>query len=222
MKCKKIRKGHRGKKLFFILIVAGILVGSLFQFQGQSADTRYDWNLILVNRNYKVPENYKVNLTELSNGQRVDSRCYPSLQQMFDDMRTEGVYPVAASGYRTSKKQKQLMDEKISELIAQGYSHKKAKKEAKKWVAAAGYSEHETGLAIDINGDGVNSSGEEVYDWLYVNAWRYGFILRYPKNKTHLTYIEYEPWHYRYVGVDAAAEMNEKGICLEEYLDTLD
>lgn len=81
-----------------------------------------------------------------------------------------------------------------------------------------GTSEHQTGLAVDINADGIHSAGYEVYDWLARNAHRYGFIRRYPPDKTALTGISNEPWHYRYVGVTAATEMHQRGLCLEEYL----
>ena len=97
---------------------------------GQSASTVYGWNLILVNQDYKVPKDWDIELTELSNGQSVDSRIYPDLQQMFDDMWAQGVYPVVASGYRTSEKQQELMNEKIAELKEQGYSNSEAKTEA--------------------------------------------------------------------------------------------
>lgn len=126
--------------------------------------------------------------------------------------------PVVASGYRTAKKQRELMDDKVDSFLAQGYSRSEAKSEAKKWVADVGYSEHQTGLAVDINADGVNSSGQQVYAWLADNAWKYGFILRYPEDKTEITKTDYEPWHYRYVGKEAAKEIYESGLCLEEYI----
>ena len=85
-------------------------------------------------------------------------------------------------------------------------------------MALPGTSEHELGLAVDINADNVNSTGQEVYDWLLQNAWRYGFIQRYPADKTDITGISNEPWHYRYVGLEAAEEITQQGICLEEYL----
>lgn len=75
------------------------------------------------------------------------------------------------------------------------------------------------GLAVDINADGIHSAGREVYRWLDQNAYRYGFILRYPSDKTGITGISNEPWHYRYVGVTAAAEIRRQNLCLEEYLN---
>jgi len=182
-------------------------------------DFNTDWNLILVNRNNFIPSDYKVELIDLSNGHQVDARIYPSLQQMFDDARTQGVYPTVVSGYRTEEKQRQLMDEKIKAYEMEGNSKEEAAKLAEGWVAIPGTSEHQLGLAVDINADKVNSTNEQVYEWFSKNAHKYGFILRYPMEKTEITGIDYEPWHYRYVGDDAAKEMYEKGICLEEYLE---
>lgn len=227
MRYRTVKRKRKGKKLVLclfsivlLLIVVKIFIGNS-KIWGQSASMEHGWNLILVNQDYRVPRNYKVELTELSNGQSVDSRIYPSLQQMFDDMQAQGVYPTVASGYRTSKKQQSLMDEKIESFVAQGYSRSDAATEALKWVSAVGYSEHQTGLAVDINANGVNSTGKQVYDWLADNAWEYGFILRYPEDKTEITHTSYEPWHYRYVGTEAAKVIFEQSICLEEYIEIL-
>lgn len=176
------------------------------------------WSLLLVNRDHPLPEDYQVETTQLSNGQSVDKRIYPALQAMFDGARADGVYPIVASGYRTAEKQQSLMEEKIASFEAEGYSHAKAQEKAEDWVALPGTSEHQTGLAVDINADGVHSAGYEVYDWLDQNAHRYGFIRRYPPDKTDVTGISNEPWHYRYVGVTAAAELQRLDLCLEEYL----
>lgn len=175
--------------------------------------------LILVNSKNKIPENYEPELTELSNGQRVDSGIYPELQRMFDDMRAEGIYPVVGEGYRTSSEQQRMLDDKIRTFEKKGYSEKRARAMAEEWVAVPGTSEHELGLAVDINADKDNSSNDEVYEWLYENAYRYGFILRYPIGKTSVTGIDYEPWHYRYVGTDYSEEIAESGLCLEEWLE---
>ncbi len=177
------------------------------------------WQLILVNKWNPMPEDYQVELTELSNGQSVDSRIYPSLQKMFDDARSQGIYPTVASGYRTARKQKELMDEKIGAYEAEGCTRAEATRKAKKWVAVPGTSEHQLGLGVDINADGVHSKGKEVYDWLERNGYRYGFIHRYPEDKTEVTGISNEPWHYRYVGEKAAKEIRRRGVCLEEYLE---
>ena len=184
-------------------------------------DTSLGWNLILVNDDYSVPDNYKVELTELSNGEKVDSRIYPQLQQMFDDARAAGLGLFVREGYRTYEDQKQILDERIQRYRDEGYSRSEAKKLAEEYVAAPGTSEHELGLAVDINADTSKCSSDAVYTWLANNAYRYGFIKRYPEDKTEITGVNNEPWHYRYVGVDAAREMQEKGLCLEEYIETL-
>ena len=178
-----------------------------------------EWNLIIVNRWNELPEDYSVELTELSNGQKVDSRIYPYLQEMFDAARAEGVYPVVREGYRTGKEQQEILDDKIQTYINQGYSQSRAERTAKEWVALPGTSEHQLGIAVDINADKSKCSNEEVYAWLAENAYKYGFILRYPLGKQEITGTSYEPWHYRYVGEEAALEIYEQGICLEEYFE---
>ena len=178
-----------------------------------------EWNLTLVNRWNPLPEDYEIELTVLANGESVDSRIYPQLQQMFDDARAAGVYPIVASGYRTFEEQTRIMEEQIQEYLDQGQSQSQAEEEARKWVAIPGTSEHQLGIAVDINADGVNSYGYEVYDWLAAHSWEYGFICRFPEDKTEITGVSNEPWHYRYVGVEAAKEITEQGVCLEEYLE---
>lgn len=178
------------------------------------------WQLILVNRDHPIPDDYVIpELTQLSNGNSVDSRIYPALQQMFDDARAQGIYPHITSSFRTTEKQQELMDQKIAEYTASGYSEEDAKRMAEEWVAIPGTSEHQLGLSVDISVD--ESTGQDagsVWYWLQQNCHLYGFIQRYPENKTDITGIINEPWHYRYVGTEAAAAMHESGQCLEEYL----
>lgn len=235
------RYGWRKKPLkqivvFVLLLVLGYMVvqtGSYIVNQGEipvlssfnlfrkEADTSLGWNLILVNDDYSVPGDYEVELTELSNGEKVDSRIYPQLQQMFDDARAAGLELFVREGYRTIHDQKQIMEERIQQYRNEGYSRSEAKELAEKYVAVPGTSEHELGIAVDINADTSKCSSDAVYTWLANNAYRYGFIKRYPSEKTEITGVNNEPWHYRYVGVEAAKEIQEKGICLEEYIDLL-
>ena len=177
------------------------------------------WNLVVVNQWNELPEDYTVELIELSNSQKVDCRIYPYLQEMFDAARAEGVYPIVREGYRTTEEQQKLLDDKIQAYINQGYAKSRAKRMAKEWVAKPGTSEHQLGLAVDINADTFRCSDEDVYEWLDKNAHKYGFILRYPPAKQKITGISYEPWHYRYVGVEVAREIYEWDICLEEYFE---
>lgn len=138
---------------------------------------------------------------------------------MFDDAREQGIYPVVSEGYRTRQQQQSIMDEKINAFIDEGYSRKEAQNLAKDWVAMPNTSEHELGIALDINADTDFSSDTEVYEWLADNAHNYGFILRYPSGKEHITGIDYEPWHYRYVGKDNAYQIYSQQITLEEFLN---
>ena len=184
----------------------------------QSRSGEVAWYLILVNKWNYIPDGYEADLMELKNGQKVDRRIYPALQEMFDAAREEGVYPVVSHGYRTARQQKGLFDAKIYEYRAAGYSPETAKSLAEAWVAVPGTSEHQLGLAVDIGADEARSNCSEVYDWLSYNAWKFGFVYRYPSSKSEITGVADEPWHYRYVGVEAASEMYFQGLCLEEYL----
>lgn len=183
------------------------------------ASMELGWNLILVNRDYCIPSDYEPELMELNNGEKIDVRIYPDLQQMFNDMRSLDIYPVVTAGYRTEEEQQRIMENYVADFLAQGYSEKEAEELAADWVALPGTSEHELGLAVDINPDATLSTADQVYDYLADNAHLYGFILRYPPDKTDITGISNEPWHYRYVGKDAAAEIYESGLCLEEYIE---
>lgn len=177
------------------------------------------WMLLLVNSSNAIPDGYApTELTELSNGQSVDKRIYPSLQRMFDDARAQGVYPVVSSGYRTAKQQQSEMDDKIQEYIDDGKSEDEARTLAATYVAQVGYSEHEAGLAIDIVAKANKSDDDTVWAWMKEHCAEYGFILRYPEGKEGVTGMSYEPWHFRYVGVEAAQKIMGAGITLEEYL----
>lgn len=182
------------------------------------------WKLILVNPWNPLPADYEITVTQLRGGQAVDERCYADLQDMMDDCRAAGLSPVICSSYRTREKQEALFYNKTAEWMAQGYSEEEAKKKTATSIAIPGTSEHELGLALDIVDESnqlLDESQEDtaVQQWLMENCWRYGFILRYPDGMSEITGIIYEPWHYRYVGKEVAAEIWERGICLEEYLE---
>ena len=179
-----------------------------------------EWMLVLVNRTHPVPAGFSKEFTDLSNGQRVDSRIYPDLQDMFDAARADGLELFVREGYRTSEDQQAIMDERINQYQEEGYSYEESKEYAEQYVALPGTSEHELGISVDINADNEVNSDEVVYDWLYENSYKYGFIKRYPEDKIEITGINNEPWHYRYVGKKAAQEMHDTGLCLEEYLSS--
>ena len=187
-------------------------------------DLKDSWQLLLVNRWTSLPEDYSVQLVELRNGFQVDERCYPDLQAMMDDCRAEGLSPVICSAYRTREYQERLYRAETERWLARGYSQANAEAEAGKSVAVPGTSEHQLGLAVDIvdiSNQHLNESQENtaVQKWLMEHSWEYGFILRYPNDKSEITGIIYEPWHYRYVGREYAEELHRLGLCLEEYLE---
>jgi len=176
-----------------------------------------DWKLRLVNRWNPVPEGYEVELAQLPNGEKVDKRIYEPLMEMLEAAKEGnwGELPIVASGYRTPEQQQKLYEDKIGAYTALGYSESQAEELTQQWVAPAGYSEHQLGIAVDING-----ATYDVFLWLQANSYRYGFIFRYPGGKTDITGVAQEVWHYRYVGAEAAAEIYEQGVCLEEYLES--
>ena len=206
--------------LSITIVLFSLSHAKLFQDQPVAYEEKKEEEdaLILVNKWNPIPKDYEVELTELTNGQAVGKQIYPALKEMFQEAREDNIYPIVASGYRTAAKQQELMDEKIAEYESEGYSSQEAKTKAEEWVAIPGTSEHQLGLGIDINGDGVHSTGRQVYQWLEKNSYRFGFIRRYPPNKMKITGVINEPWHYRYVGKTVAAEIYKSGKCLEEYL----
>lgn len=234
MKLYTRRKKYKIKILFVLIIIlllcvmAGKILNSdvtllpLGNTIHHVASEDNGWNLILVNRDNYIPTGYEVQLTELSNGEKVDSRIYPELQEMFNAARAQRYGLFVREGYRTQEEQQQLLDEKIEAYENEGKSRFKAKKLAEESVAVPGTSEHQLGIAVDINADTTKNSSDEVYKWLAENAYKYGFIKRYPADKTDITGVINEPWHYRYVGKEAALEIYSQGICLEEYIDTLE
>ena len=181
------------------------------------------WMLRLVNPWNRMPDGYVPELTTLTNGLQVDSRCYPALQQMMDDCRAAGFSPIICSAYRPWETQIRLFNTNVERLKQQGMTQEQAETETAKAVAVPGTSEHQLGLALDIVDKSYQLLEEEqqntpAQQWLMANCWKYGFILRFPKDKEAITGITYEPWHYRYVGEEAAKAITESGISLEEYL----
>ena len=179
--------------------------------------------LTLVNPWNELPEDWQVDLVTLSNGLQIDRRCYDALQEMMDACREAGYEPLICSAYRTQETQQDLFNNKVAKLEAEGKSHDEAVQEAGTVVAVPGTSEHQLGLTVDVvdvNNQNLTEEQEKTptQKWLMANSWRYGFIHRYPNSKSDITGIIYEPWHYRYVGKDAAQDIFNRDITLEEYL----
>lgn len=200
-------------------------------------------NLMLLNRQYELPENFQWDLVYWSNGQYVDAlylnceehnsvkavdrAAYQPLKDMFAAAEADGVPLQLVSAYRSIHLQDKLFTRSVNSYMSQGYSETEAIDKANYSRTFSGTSEHNTGLGFDILEKGnftltTSFENTEQFRWLMENAESYGFILRYAENKTTQTGIMYEPWHFRYVGVEHAKKINELGMCLEEYIDYLE
>ena len=185
------------------------------------------WYLKLVNaKNPMTQEDVPEVATETidSNGYQVDARIMGDLEDMFAAARAAGRNPVICSAFRAWETQEYLYQNKIQRVMSEeGLPEDQAAVEAGTVVAVPGTSEHQIGLALDIVSSEYMNLDEkqletEDQQWLMENSWKYGFILRYPLDKSDITGIIFEPWHYRYVGKEAAKEIYEQDITLEEYL----
>lgn len=196
----------------------------------EKPDPTEDWRLILINADHLLPEDYTFEKTVIEGDFTFDSRAAEALMQMLADGRAAGYSLRIVSTYRTVERSDYLYSSKISEYQSLGYSAADAAVEAAKWVAPPRQSEHNAGLAIDVvsrdydmvYGDLMHEFEDfPAFTWLSENCAEYGFVLRYPKDKQDITGITYEPWHYRYVGVEHARKMQELNMCLEEYWEYL-
>lgn len=191
------------------------------------------WNLRLVNRDHPLAADFvPSNLAELPDeswvephvNHRVDARIVEDLTAMLTTAETEGVRPVICSSFRTYDYQENLFENRIERAEHEDHLEgTEAEEAAAFWVAPPGASEHQTGLAVDI----VDADYQELDEgqeatatqqWLMAHCAEYGFILRYPTNKSATTGIGYEPWHYRYLGREVAPAVAQSGLCLEEWL----
>ncbi len=183
------------------------------------------WNLILVNRDHLLPKDFTVDLEKVDD-KWVDTRMADSLRQMLQAAKDSGVDLIVQSAYRSVSKQSSLYAEEIASNEAQGYDSSTSTELTNQYIQSPGASEHHTGLALDIVTSSYQSldsgfANTVAFGWLHVNAVKYGFVIRYPESKQEVTGILYEPWHFRYVGTQAAKEMTEQGLCLEEYVQNL-
>lgn len=181
------------------------------------------WNLVLVNEDHPMEEGYVPELVQLQGDSYVDERIVDSARQMMEDAKEAGMKLVLCSAYRSVKRQENVFNESMQDRLGQGMTYWEAYVDTSKSVANPGKSEHALGLALDLISnqyvelDKRQETTKEA-KWLKENCHKYGFILRYPPAKMDITGIIYEPWHYRYVGVEVATEIMESGLTLEEYL----
>ncbi len=186
-----------------------------------------DWRLILINKQHSIPDGYEEevplgNINTMKGVMHCDERIIDDLLAMIQAAKDDGVTLQICSPYRDLEYQKMLFNRKITYHMNMGLSYMEAYQLGSQAVTVPGASEHQLGLALDIVTDTYIKLNEGFADteagkWLAANSYRYGFILRYPKDKEDITCIEYEPWHFRYVGVEAATLITEQGITLEEF-----
>ncbi len=189
---------------------------------GKDKEIDLGWELVLVNSENKVPDDYKFTLENLDGSRKFDSRAIKYLKNMMRDAKEDGITNFwAQSTYRTIELQEALFNEKVQEYKAKGFSESISKVLTETSINKPGYSEHNIGLCVDFNNVDDAFEKSSAFKWLKDNAEEYGFILRYPKDKEEITKVKYEPWHWRFVGKDNAQEMNELNMCLEEYVEYL-
>ena len=184
--------------------------------------SRDDWQLVLINKNHPIPEDYTFNLGTIRGTMRCDERVIPDLMGMIEGAYKEGVNLVICSPYREDARQQMLFDRKVDKYTAQGMSYMDAYKTAATVVTIPGTSEHQVGLALDIVSDNYSALNAGFGDtkagkWIAEHSYEYGFVVRYPEGKEDITGIEYEPWHLRYVGKNAAKILYDESITLEEF-----
>ena len=170
------------------------------------------WEYVLVNAEHSIGE-YAPELGEFE-GQKLDQRILEPMQSFVAGARAEGLSVFLSSGYRGYEEQQYLFNRKVEQY---------GEEQAATIVSRPGTSEHQTGLACDITDEYYELKNESLentalYQWMSRHCQEYGFIVRYPKDKEKITGIIYEPWHFRYVGVEAATYMAEHNLCLEEFV----
>ena len=194
-----------------------------------SGFSRDDWRLVLINKQHSIPEDYSFTLGSINTmkgSMYCDERIIDDLLDMLQAAKEDGITLAICSPYRDLAYQEKLFNRKVVRYMNRGMSYLEAYQLASQAVTVPGASEHQIGLALDIVTDSYLTLDEGFGDtpagkWLAENSCHYGFILRYPKDKEYITGIEYEPWHFRYVGTEAATLMTEQGITLEEFWEDL-
>ena len=191
-----------------------------------------DWNLVLVNRENQLAEEIPMEFYLTESGYQIDSRIQEPYSQLMEAGKAAGMDLTMVSGYRSIEQQQANYDVNYQNFLASGLSEEEARTKTEGYIALPHASEHTTGLAVDITSNALaNQEGNsgllpdlENYPeglWLKENAPKFGFILRYPKAKEAITGINFEPWHFRYVGIENAMYMTEKNLTLEEYIAIL-
>lgn len=172
---------------------------------------------LLFNYENPIPESYQMNLTDVGYGQQMDAQAAQAFLDMQAAAAEEGVELTPVSGYRSNETQTNNYNAAIQRYLAQGIDEQEAIRLTQRYYAIPGTSEHEAGLAMDINLIEDSFDQTPAFAWLQQHANEYGFLFRYRAETEEITHIAYEPWHYRFVGANHAAEIEKLGLTLEEY-----
>ncbi len=183
--------------------------------------------LLLVNASNPLEEGYTFEHHTLNCGEDIDERCYQDFLNMSNDVNAAGMYYGVVSAYRSRERQQESITSSVQAYMEQGMTEEEAYNKTYETILPVGYSEHETGLALDLvpQGESVLSlelEDEPIIQWFTANSYKYGFILRYPADKVDVTGISYEPWHFRYVGIEAATFLHNNNLTLEEFYQLME
>lgn len=211
-------------------ILSGNSLDELRENEEEAKLSKDDWSLLLINKQHSIPEDYTFELGSITTNKRTikcDKRIIPDLLKMLQAAKDDGINLQVSSPYRDEERQVYLFNRHIKEYMRQGMSYMDAYALTSQAVTVPGASEHQIGLALDIVCDSYTYLNEgfgetQAGKWLAKHSCEYGFILRYPKGKEYITGIEYEPWHFRYVGKEAAMMIAGEDLTLEEFVDMLE
>lgn len=201
---------------FAVLITSVVFLARIKGWLGRSESAGL---LSIVDSETAAPEDQKQTLSFIDDEHMIDERCAAELEELLAACRSAGFDPVVTAAYRSASEQRELFNTLADSYMEQGADAESARRMAQKKIPLPGHSEHQLGLAVDlIDGREDAEAQNDLWDWLAAHAWEYGFIRRYPEGKEQITGHGFEPEHYRFVGTDAAKQIRELDLTLEEYV----
>lgn len=240
--CLKIRNIFIVTLMIFVLFIAAEILMGIFPSESRRKYTHLTyttseqkkiidnhWAYYLINRENPLDKDFTVALELVQGSFMMDSRCAPYARQMIEDAEKDGIHLKVVSAYRSIVKQQENLESYTARLMQSGYNEKEARAAAENEIALPFTSEHNAGLSLDIltenwweTHDDVTADFENTkeFEWLVENAYKYGFIMRYPKEYENVTGYTYEPWHYRFVGLYYAEKIKESGLPFEYFYKT--
>ena len=199
-----------------VLLISVVFLARIEGWIGRSGGSTL---LSVVNAETAAPEDQTQTLSFIDDEHMIDARCVAELERLLSDCRAAGFAPEITAAYRSASEQRELFNTLADSYMSAGADAQSARDLAQQKIPLPGHSEHQLGLAVDLADANTDEAGQEaMQSWLAAHAWEYGFILRYPAGKETVTGHEYEPEHFRYVGAEAAKQIHELDLTLEEYV----